>query len=187
MRRAKRDTISLLPLCNPSASCAPLSASWLYYRLAGLSRSLPYRHYIFDAFRTVYRILQPDCLSFFVVPSQPFGGFLGTIRHHTTIPFRPWDLIPLLMQRTRLSIVCVYWSVHNRLIRCVCVCVCVCVCLLDCTQPRNPALSSSKEGSMIFVTKTSGQTRQRNMLSLDFSYKSSVGCASLPDSFSFSR
>ena len=53
----------------------------------------------------------------------------------------------------------------------MCVYVCVCVYLLNCTEPRNPALSSSsfyatridppKGGSMIFVTKTSDQTRQR--------------------------
>ena len=42
---------------------------------------------------------------------------------------------------------------------CVCVCVCVCVYLLNCTEPRNPALAFKsfyatrldlpKEGSMI--------------------------------------
>ena len=49
--------------------------------------------------------------------------------------------------------------------------VCMYVCSLNCTQPRNPALSSEsfyatridppKGGSMILVTKTSDQTRQR--------------------------
>ena len=67
------------------------------------------------------------------------------------------------------------------LITCVCVCVCVvipfivcvCMCLLNCTQPRNPALSPQsffapridppKEGSVILIPKTSDQTRQRGV------------------------
>ena len=53
----------------------------------------------------------------------------------------------------------------------VCMYVCMYVYLLDCTQPRNPAQSSEsfyatridppKGGSMILVTKTSDQARQR--------------------------
>ena len=64
---------------------------------------------------------------------------------------------------------------RGHALSCVCVAipfiVCVCMCLLNCTQPRNPALSPqsffapridpSKEGSVILIPKTSDQTRQR--------------------------
>ena len=63
--------------------------------------------------------------------------------------------------------VCIFIKLH------VCMCVCMYVYLLNCTQPRSPALSCesfyatridpTKGGSMIRVTKTSDQTRERDV------------------------